>query len=115
MTQQTLEHIDARNCARRAGDGESERELSKRIKKSIAKDKGDWLDMLIATRDWQEIRKLRKGFRPNQGRLRDMNGDLQSSERRAETLAEYYERVQWAVRTTDAMPSSKLGAELPIN
>ena len=62
------------------------------------------------------MKRERKGVQNKQGRLRDLSGNLVSSEERAETLAEYLERVQWAVRSTSLNPyTSKLGPELPVD
>ena len=36
--------------------------------------------------------------------LRDLNGDIISSNANAETLTEYFERVQWAVRPIEQFP-----------
>ena len=83
------------------------------MKQSIAKDKSVWLDALLGSGDWHQIRKLRKGFKPNQGRLRDSNGELVENNARAETLAIHLERVQWAVRFVTAMPdTSPIGTSL---
>ena len=50
-----------------------------------------------------------------QGRLKNRNGQLVSSEERAETLAEHLEKVQWAVRPTTAMLlSDRLDDELLV-
>ena len=81
----------------------------------MKRDRSDWLDYLLATGDWQQIRKLRKGFSPKQGRLRNTAGRLVSREERADTLAEYFATVQWAVRPVQAMTNtSLLGTPLPI-
>ena len=48
--------------------------------------------------------------------MRNLSGELVSSEERAETLAAYLEQVQWAVRpTTAALSEEPLGPLLPIN
>ena len=75
-----------------------EKLLATMIKHSVKRDRAAWLDTLTATGDWNEIRKLRKGFVPKQGRLKNSVGDLVASDMRAETLAEHLEKVQWAVR-----------------
>ena len=64
----------------------------------MKRDRTIWLEQLTVTGDWNEIRKLRKGFAPHQGRLKDMVGDLLASNSRADTLADHLEKVQWAVR-----------------
>ena len=51
-----------------------------------------------------QIRKLRKGFAPAQGRLKDAHGSVVSSENRAEVLATHLEQVQWALRATVEAP-----------
>ena len=47
----------------------------------------------------KEIRKLRRNPKSNhlRGRLRDMQGNMVDSDQRAETLAECFAKVQWAV------------------
>ena len=78
--------------ARSARDHEEEKNLAPLIKASVKRDRTSWLENLTATGNWNEIRKLRKGFVPNQGRLKNMAGDLVESNLRAETLAEHLER-----------------------
>ena len=59
--------------------------------------------------------ELKKGVKRQQGRLRNLNGELVSSEQRAETLAEHLEKVQWAVRPISATrPTERIGDELPV-
>ena len=70
---------------------------------------------ICASGDWDEVRKLRKGLKHQQGRLKNRSGQLVSSEERAETLAEHLEKVQWAVRPTTAMLlSDRLDDELLV-
>ena len=86
--------------ARQRADFFEEKRLTKEIKKSAALDRSVWLDDLLASGDWQEIRKLKKGVKHQQGRLKNIHGQLVSSEIRANTLAEHLEKIQWAVRAT---------------
>ena len=94
----TLDMIDRRNRARTNHGFHEERSLTEQIRKSAACDCGMCLDELLASGSCDEVRKLRKGFSPKQGRLNNAGGEAVSSEYRAETLAEYLERVQWTVR-----------------
>ena len=90
--------------------------MNKRIKQSVKVDRSAWLDDLLQHGRWDQVRRLRKGTVHKQGRIRDASGELVSSEARAETIAEYLEKVQWAVRpTTAATSSASLGPELPVN
>ena len=62
-----------------------------------------------------EIHKLRKGTRIYHGRLKSMDGNVVESNQRAETFAQYLERVQWAVRPVSTMQfSHDLGLPLPV-
>ena len=61
------------------------------------------------------MRKLKKGFSPKQGRLKDSNGQLVDSDARAETFAEHLEKIQWAVRPTTVMQNTEaINEPLPV-
>ena len=61
------------------------------------------------------MRKHRANKKPSQGRLQDLSGKLVGSEHRAETLAEYFEKVQWRVNPPRVTPDRPhLGEELPV-
>ena len=112
----TLGSIQCMKGARTAKDFEAEADYNKRIRSSARADRRKWLEDLAATGDWTRIRKLRTKPRPQQGRLKDAAGNIVSSEHRAETMAEYFERVQWAVRPVTAHRFEEhLGKELPVN
>ena len=78
-------------------------------------DRRRWLDRLAASGDWRSLQLLRKGARPNEGRLKDRSGDFISHDRRADTLAHYLCTVQWAPRATTPMEDSQLYPALPVN
>ena len=112
----TLSLLESRNAARRGHRFNDEQALAKEIKKSVAGDRSKWLDDLVATGEWAQIRKLHKGFAPHQGRLKNTAGRTVSSEQRAETLASYLQDVQWAVRPSCAHPSREpMHDDLRIN
>ena len=95
-------------------DVSAERDLSKQIRSSVAVDR---LDQLLQSGDWNEIRKLRKGFAPKCGRLRDDDGKVVESELHAESLATYFQDVQRAVRPVSiahAATDSPIGLPLPV-
>ena len=54
------------------------------------------------------MRKLRKPSKPEQGRLRNLKGELVESELRTQTLGEYLEQVQWSVHFANATPSGRV-------
>ena len=108
ISNRTLALIEERCIERRRLHLENERRLTKAIKSSIKNDRAVWLESILASGDWGEIRKLRKGQKVAQGRLKNMTGEMVSSDCRAETLAEHLEKVQWTVRPTT------LGSTAPI-
>ena len=112
----TLGLVQCRNRARTAKDLEAEADYNKRIRSSARADRRKWLEDLAATGDWTRIRKLRTKPKPQQGRLQDAAGNIVSSEHKGETMAEYLERAQWAVRPVTAHRFEEhLGEELPVN
>ena len=105
-----------RGTARESKSFELEKLLNCRVKASVKQDRRVWLDTLLANGDWGEVRKLRKGFKPNQGRLRNLEGEQVRSEQRAETLAEYLEKIQWAVRPIEPLQhTDHLGPDLAVD
>ena len=88
----------------------------KQINASVAYDRSSWLSERLRAGDWHEIRKLRKGTRIYHGRLKSIDGNVVDSDQRAETFAQYLERVQWAVRPVSTMQfSHDLGPPLPVS
>ena len=61
----TLELIDARNVARRSADHNREVVLNRAIGRMARRDREIWLNDLAPTRDWGQLRKLRKGKSTN--------------------------------------------------
>ena len=106
----TLELIQRKLIARSQGRWAEEGLLAKQVKTSAKRDKQEWLDSLAASGNWSALRQLRRPSPPKQGRLTDLSGQLVSSECRAETLAEYLEKVQWAVRPTSLLDPGALSA-----
>ena len=106
ISEATLSFIDKRNKARQNGEWNNKKELTKYIKSSAKNNRSNWLRSIAGTKDWTIIRKLRKPVRADQGRLRDLQGNLVFSDKRAETMATYLDKVQWRVRP-DAIVSSR--------
>ena len=112
----TLELLEKRDVARTRGDTTGERSLSKQIKHSVADDREIWLNQLLQSGDWGEIRKLRQKKSQNYGRLCNSKGDIVDSDMHAETLATYFESVQWAVRPlSGADVNTPIGPPLPVD
>ena len=62
------------------------------------------------------MKKLRRGVTTKHAGVRNLRGELTSTAERAETLAEYFEKVQWQVRFPELLPtaSDALGDVLPV-
>ena len=112
----TLALIERRGKARRDGRVLQEHLLNIEVRRSVTQDRGRWLDVALAIGDWDVIRRLRKGFTPKQGRLKDHTGACVDSNARADTLAHHLMHVQWAVRdTTPAQNNPTVAEVLPVN
>ena len=114
ISQRTLDLISQRTCARQANNYDLERTLQRRVRQSVRRDKIDWIDSVIADGSWDQLRTAFKAKAPAQGRLCDSNGHFVSSERRADTLADFFEHSQWGPRASD-IPASGSHAVLDIN
>ena len=115
ISQNTLTLIEARDKARAAYDYAKEQRLHKQIRSAAKRDRAQWLNGIASTGSWEDVRRLRKKKRPLQGRLRNVEGELVSSDNRADTMAAYLQKVQWAVRPCTAVPDRPaLGPTLPI-
>ena len=98
ISDSTLTLIDKRQAARLEEDWETEKELSIIIRKSSRSDRQEWLRSLAGTGNWKSAKYLRKPPKSSQGRLKNIAGELVFSDARAETMAEYLEKIQWRVR-----------------
>ena len=74
--------------------------LSKQIKHQVRIDKAKWFDDVISKGDWNAIKVIRSKSKRQLVTLQDEHATIVSTEHRAETLASYFERVQWAVSPT---------------
>ena len=116
----TLETIELRNQARRNEQYGLEKSLNKMIKNLARADRKHWLEQQLVSNDWAAIKRMRKGRHRSQGRLQDLTGNLVQSSERAETLADYYEQVQWGAgaaidSSMGEHPRHEFGSPLDIN
>ena len=102
----TFSLIDDKNGARNWGGVNLERALKREVKRSARRDKAVWLLNLVATGDWQAVRKLRKPKPPQQTRLLNTQGTTVGSEERANTFADHLENSQWYVRPATLIPAT---------
>ena len=111
----TLRFIDERNIARSAGSLIEEKRLNALVKKSVQQDKRSWFHAALSEQDWNAIRRLKKGFVPSQGRISNQAGELISSEHKAETMASFFEKMQWHVRAdTSISDEPHIYDQLPV-
>jgi hypothetical protein len=71
---------------------------------------------MVGDGNWEAVKRVRKGFKPQQGRLKNLKGEMVSSEERPEAFAEFYAQVQWQEADTQDMPHGPaFGTELRAN
>ena len=112
----TLELVGLKRQARSDGDWPLEKSLKTQIQKAAKRDRADWSQELAAKGDWAALRRLRKGRKPQQGRLYNTDNVPVSSEQRAETFSQHLASVQWRVRPVtlipDCLPAISTNVEL---
>ena len=89
--------IDERRAARLNADHAAELRLNKEIRKSAAADKRLFLEREMEDGSWSAIRKLRRGAVTKQAIIKDMVGNVVETSDRPNTLASYFEKVQWKI------------------
>ena len=87
----TLALINRRIIARKSFNFWLQIQLTSEIKPAVRRDRSTWLERLLHTGDWKEIRKLRKG---SHGCLCDQVSLLKDSDERANTFAILLESLQ---------------------
>ena len=107
--------IEQRNVLRIAGDYSGEIELQKAIRRSVKVDRAAYLDELASAGAWTQLKMLRRGPNKMKGRLRNQAGEAADNSEKAETLADYFENVQWRVRPLlDISSQEPLGPTLDV-
>ena len=107
----TLRLIDERNS--KDPHSEEGKLLKKVVKDSAKQDRRVWL---VENADWESLKTMRKPKQADKGRLRNMEGKAVAYDEKAETLAQYFSRIQWQIRYVSVLPeATPLGDVLPID
>ena len=104
ISQATLDLLNKRDGA---GNPLEAHNLTKLIKASVKRDKKKWLDLQLVGGKWNAVRALRKGPPKKPIQIRNKHGQLVDSTQRADTLADYFEKIQWKVTHADLLPSGQ--------
>ena len=110
-----LHLLEVRVRARASRNPDLGKILHGQVKQSVKMDRLQWLDDLLITGDWNEIRRLRKEHLPRSGGLKKADGNVVESDQWAEILATYCESVQWAPRATTEPVHSTCGDPLLVS
>eukprot|EP00959_Pyramimonas_sp_CCMP1952_P252126 5268026-Pyramimonas_sp.AAC.1 len=84
------------------------------MRNACKQDKTVWVDTQFSTGSWDALKKRCRPKPRRQGRLRNMSGKLVENTQRAETMAEYLEKVQRKGRTAELLDVSP-GDYLPAS
>ena len=90
ISQRTLDLISQRQQACSMGHLDLERELYKKVRRSAKEDRSNWLDEVAAAGDWESIRRLRKGIKPSQGRLKKYIGRVGQQRRQGRDVSRIF-------------------------
>ena len=87
--------------ARLEGNVEKWHNLERAIRKSVKQDKRKWLENVIGTGNWDQLKVARRKFSSKQVSLRNSEGELCSLRGVAIVQADQYEKVQWKINATE--------------
>ena len=99
LTATTINLMAERQTMRDRGHWETEKQLNKKIKKSVQKDKRAHIIANLEQEEWNDVKLQRKGFVPRFTRLKNKDGNVAPSSERPHLLADYFEQKQWAKPT----------------
>ena len=97
----TLFIIASRNEKMRTGDFDGEKYLNKAIRREARIDRRRWLENALADGSWLAVKRLRHKPAVKHATIQDLDGNLTGSAERSETLADYFEKIQWQVQFAD--------------
>ena len=102
LSQGTWQKIEEKHSAINDGQWDVAKQLTQEIRKLARLDKEHALvqEFEIINRDgyqWEGLKKARKSFQPRRFKYKDKNGELISEKDFAETAAEYFSEIQWAL------------------
>ena len=117
ISQRTLDLIEQREESREQGWAQRENQQHRQVRASAKQDKRDWIEEELVGGPWSAVKALRKGKAKKPVQVRDAKGALIASDQRGNTMADYFEHVQWQVSFADFAPTgtAELGATLPVN
>ena len=98
ISERTMQLREERQRARDKNDGEKERELHRKIRNSVKKDKRTYWATRLEKEDWQEIKQTKKGFMPKYTRLKHTNGVVATSAERPDLLADTLKKYSGETR-----------------
>ena len=100
ISNDSLGLIQLRSFHRHLGNYDLEQATQKQLKIKIKSDKQRWLDDTLENGNWKSIKnyKRRMNRTPRTNQIRDAHGKMVDNHLRSETMATYFEKIQWAVR-----------------
>ena len=104
ISETTLGLISQRKVKHIGGDHSAVKGLHKQVRASAKKDKQKFLDNEVLTGGWQAIKRLRMVPAKKYATIRNAEGDLVGSNLRADTMAAYFQNVQWKVQFANLVP-----------
>jgi len=90
--------------------------LHKQIRAAAKQDRRTWLESTLAGGSWSAVRRLRKKPSTKPVQIKNDQGLLVDSSTRGDTMADYFENVQWKVSFPDLVITrqDKLGDDLHV-
>ena len=116
IQQRTLDLMLKRTEARANNDTAKQKDIHKQVRRAVRADKAQWLENCLREGRWSDVDRLRRTRKPARDCMKNLAGEITSSEHKCDTLAEHYERIQWRVRPANLQDDRPaLGPALPID
>ena len=92
----TLELLERKQAYRVQNNFEMEKSTHKLIKKQVKKDRSCWLDEMISTGGWKDIKRFRKIVKrkTHNRQLRNTDGSIIEESQRSQSMTNYFEKYQ---------------------
>ena len=108
LSADTKNRIELRQSKKNAREVEDVKELTKKIGRSIAKERRHALKENLEDCIWHDIKNAKSGFVPSHVKLKHKDGRVAKSSERPEILAEFFRDKQWGTDDSTNDPDDTL-------
>ena len=97
MSEETKGLWKERQEQKQLGNWDRAKGITRKIRRQMIKEKRENTKRHMEEELWYDIKKAKTGFMPNHTKLSNEKGEVITSDQRPDVLADYFEKVQWAI------------------